>query len=219
VLNGHIPMVPIPSPRARDGRAMRRILIDSCDLWIHEAERDLMKFTPVAENASSPVWTPDDERIIFAAAPGGSRSNLYWRRANGTAPVKRLTESANPQTPHSVDPSGKYLAFTEADLATRQDLDIKILPLAEDATGGLTPGTPYMLVGTSANENRPAFSTDGRWLAYVSTESGRPEVFVTSFPLGDKRRKVSGENGGDYPAWSKTQQELFYAVPGGRVTR
>ena len=185
------------------------------DLYIYEAERDVMKFTVDDGNASSPVWMPDGERIIFASARGGSRPNLYWRRANGAGPVMRLTESANPQFPYSVDRSGKYLAFTEADLTTRPDLDIKILPLVEDAAGGLTAGTPRMLVGTAANEDRPVFSSDGRWLAYVSSESGRRDVFVTSFPSGDGKWRVSGESGGNYPAWSTTQRELFYAAPGG----
>ena len=76
-------------------------------------------------------------------------------------------------------------------------------------------GTPRTLVGTRAGENWPTISPDGRWLAYVLNEGGPWEIYVTSFPAGEGKWKVSGENGGQYPAWSKTRPELFNAAPAG----
>ena len=95
------------------------------DLYIYEPERDLMKFTFDDGNDSSPVWTPDSEHIIFASARGKPPESLL-------APSKRngAGDAADGERPRPVSvlvhPSGKYLAFTEADLTARPDLDIKI---------------------------------------------------------------------------------------------
>ena len=191
------------------------------DIWIHEPERDLMKFTFEPSHDTSPVWTRDGQHIIFASQRdrGSAYTNLYYQRANGTGPVVRLTESAFAQYPFSIHPSGKYVAFTEAGDAgpAAGPLDVKILPLEDDGKGGLKPGSVWTFLGTAARENQPAFSPDGRWLAYTSNESGTEisEVFVTSFPQGDWKGKVS-TGGGVWPAWSLARRELFYVLPGGQ---
>ena len=76
------------------------------------------------------------------------------------------------------------------------------------------------VIHTDANEVTPEFSPDGRWLAYVSTESGRNEVYVQPYP-GPGERHLISTNGGWQPAWSGSGRELFYvqsgAVGGGGV--
>ena len=207
---------------SRDGRLALSIadgpLGPSTDIWLHEPERDLTKLTFHRLQDNSPVWTPDSEHIVFASERDqGTVPNLYYQRANGTGPVLRLTESALPQVPFSIHPSGKYLAFVEGGPRVGQALDIKILPLESDGKGELKAGSAWTFLGTAANENQPAFSPDGRWLAYTSNESGSDtsDLFVTSFPAGDRKWKVSSE-GGMWPAWSEARQELFYVVPSGQ---
>ena len=188
------------------------------DIWLHEPERDLTKVTFGRGNDDSPVWTPDGEHIVFASQRDqGYFTNLYYQRANGTGPVLRLTESALAQVPFSIHPSGQYLAFVEGSPRVGQALDIRILPLESDGKGGLKPGSAWTFLGTAANENQPAFSPDGRWLAYTSDEGGTDtsDVFVAPFPAGDRKEKVSTE-GGMWPAWSEPRQELFYVVPRGQ---
>ena len=146
------------------------------------------------------MWTPDSEHIVFASRRDqGNFTNLYWQRANGTGPVLRLTESALPQVPFSIHPSGKYLAFVEGCPRVGQALDIKILPLESDGKGGLKPGSAWTFLGTAANENQPAFSPDGRWLAYTSYEGGtdnrtcswHPSHPVTESEGVDRGRQLS----------------------------
>jgi Tol biopolymer transport system component len=70
------------------------------------------------------------------------------------------------------------------------------------------------LIHTAANEMTPEFSPDGRWLAYVSNESGRNEVYVQPYP-GPGERHLISTNGGEQPAWSPNGRELFYVQGGG----
>src|SRR4029079_13148541 len=65
------------------------------------------------------------------------------------------------------------------------------------------------LTEATFSEQEPAFSPDGRWLAYVSTETGREEVFVRPFPRLNAKWQVSGD-GGSRPAWAPSGRELYY---------
>jgi serine/threonine-protein kinase len=99
--------------------------------------------------------------------------------------------SPNSQLPSSFHPSGKYLAFTEVTPSSIQD--VMILPIEGDETSGWKPGKPTVFLNTLANELTPVFSPDGRWIAYTSDESGRPEVYVRPFPgLGGKWQISTG---------------------------
>ena len=68
---------------------------------------------------------------------------------------------------------------------------------------------PRAIIASEADEHSPALSPDGRWIAYASEESGRPEVYVARFPEGDGRRQVTA-NGGSDPLWSRDGRELFF---------
>ncbi len=87
--------------------------------------------------------------------------------------------------------------------------DILMLPLGEDGAG-----EPEPFVATPFTEAGPAFSPDGRWVAYNSTETGRPEIFVASFPAGGGKWQVS-DGGGTQALWSGDGRELFYRTDTG----
>jgi eukaryotic-like serine/threonine-protein kinase len=157
-----------------------------------------------------PVWTPNGQRIAFASLRADKATrNLYWQRADGTGEAERLTESANGQTPESWHPSGKFLAFSETHPQTGND--IMMLPLEGDEVSGWKPGKPGVFLNTPFNEYAPAFSPDGRWLAYESNESGTIEVFVRPFP-GPGGKQLVSTGGGRTPAWSPNGTELFYST-------
>jgi serine/threonine protein kinase/Tol biopolymer transport system component len=179
------------------------------DIWIYDWGRDtLTRLTFESEENNGPIWTPDGRRIAF-----GSRrlpnliSNLYWRRADGTGDVQRLTESSAPQFPGSWHPSGKFLAFSENSPQTNSD--VMILPMEGDETSGWKPGKPSVFLNTPFAEQNPTFSPDGRWLAYNSDESGRAEVYVRPFPGRGAKLQVSTGGGAD-PKWSGERRELLY---------
>lgn len=150
---------------------------------------------------------------MYAATGSGPTSNLVWQRADGTGAAQKLTESKNHQRPASWHPSGKVLAFEEQNEA---GFDLMLLPMAGDETAGWKPGTPTMFLNSPAQEREPMFSPDGRWLAYVSSESGRSEVYVRPFPGPGGKWQIS-TNGALHPTWSRTKPELFYGTPVGQI--
>ncbi len=178
------------------------------DLWVYEWGRSTMSRLTFGAREDIPVWTPDGERIAFASRRADKAiENLYWQRADGTGEAERLTESPNSQFPTSWHPSGRFLAFYEVHSQTGSD--ILILPLEGDEISGWKPGKPSVFLNTPFAEFWPAFSPDGRWLAYFSNESGMPEVYVRPFPGPGGKWQVSS-GGGQSPVWSRNGKELFY---------
>jgi Tol biopolymer transport system component len=179
----------------------------SPDVWIYDWIRDTpTKLTFGGVNAK-PIWTPDSRRIVFSSTRDSAAANLFWQRADGSGEVLRLAESKNLQVAGSWHPSGKLLAFAEQSSTT--GWDILILPVDGDETSGWKIGKPTVFLNGPSNEQEPMFSADGRWLAYFSNESGRAQVYVRAFPGPGGLQQISNE-GGTFPAWSRTRPELFY---------
>jgi Tol biopolymer transport system component len=206
-----------------DGDRLAMVIEDGTqsDIWIYEWSRDtLTRLTFDPARDGSPTWSPDGRHVVFSSLRGGKGvSNLYCRSSDGSGEVARLTESENSQGAKAWHPSGSILAFSEQtpqlDMRTLQ-LDIKILEMEWDEASGWTPGTPTGFVEGPSHEYGPAFSPDGRFLAYVSHESGRQEVYVRSFPGPGGKWQVSTD-GGTWPTWSRTRPELLFETPSGEI--
>ena len=146
-------------------------------------------------------------RIVFASQRDNpNATNLYWKRADGTGDVERLTESEFHQRPRSWHPSGKFLAFEERNATST---DVLILPIEGNERSGWKPGQPTIFLDGPFAELQPSFSPDGQFLAYASNESGRFDVFVRSFP-GRGGKWLISTDGGMWPTWSQNGEELFY---------
>jgi len=201
-----------------DGRKLAMTIYDGkhYGLWMYDWERDeLSRFTyDVAGDPGNPVWTPDGRRIVFALRRDGSAPQLFWQRADGTGEAQQLTVSKNSQRPASAHPSGKLIAFTERDPET--GFDVMILRIDGNEESGWKPGKPTVFLNSRFSETEPMFSPDGRWLAYVSNESGRDEVYVRPFPGPDGKWQISTGGGSD-PRWSRARHELFYGTPDHRI--
>jgi hypothetical protein len=175
------------------------------DIWVWEWSREAMtRFS--FDGARSPAWTPDGTRLAFSHSDKG-HLNIYWKRTDASGDTQRLTDSVNDQWPESWHPSGKYLAFVEDRAAGPPQ--IMILPMEGDEKSGWKRGRRYGLSNGSFPEIEPAFSPDGRWLAYVSNESRNAEVYVRPFPGPGGRWQVS-TGGGYLPTWSRNGKELFF---------
>ena len=90
-----------------------------------------------------------------------------------------------------------------------------ILPVEGTEAAGWRPGTPAVFLSTPSNETEPTFSPDGRWVAYVSDESGRNEVYVRPFQ-GSGKWRISTD-GGTHPTWSRARREFFYSTNDGQI--
>jgi Tol biopolymer transport system component len=125
--------------------------------------------------------------------------SAFWQLADGSGGLERLTSGAYIRSPMSFSPDGQLLAFIEIDPTT--GYDIWVLRLSD------RKAQPFLR--TQFNEGVPRFSPDGRWLAYISDESGRYEVYVQPYPGPGGKWPISTE-GGTEPVWNPNGRELFY---------
>jgi serine/threonine protein kinase/Tol biopolymer transport system component len=185
------------SPEGR--RVAVAILEQEAQVWQYDLAREtLTPFTFEGDNNVAPSWTPDGKRITFISNKDGPQ-NIYWQLANGSGGLERLTTSQYTQVPMSWSPDGRLLSFLEVNPAT--GYDIWILRLSDHKE------LPFLK--TPFNESVPRFSHDGRWLAYISNESGRYEVYVQPYPGPGGKWQISTE-GGTEPVWNPNGRELFY---------
>ena len=189
-----------------DGRTLALEVLDKQrDVWVYDLARDTMSRLTSGPNYGYPVWTPDGRRIAYASR--GSSQGLFWLRADGSGEPQRLTESNLLQIPISFHPSGKFLAFQEPHPQTGPD--IMILPIEGDEASGWKPGKATAFLASPSVENFARFSPDGRWIAYMSQQTSRPEIYVRPFPSKEGKWQISTD-GGVYPMWSTKSRELFY---------
>jgi serine/threonine-protein kinase len=157
---------------------------------------------------------PEHAFLAGWPAAGKKTPNLYWQRADGTGAPVRLTESNVEQYPGSWHPDGRHLAFFER--SQQSSWDIMLLPMEGDVASGWKPGRPIPFISGPSAEAFPAFSPDGRWLAYSSDESKTIEVYVTSFPGPGLKWQIS-IGGGLHATWSRSRNELFYLTSAGEI--
>ncbi len=173
---------------------------------LYDWQRDRLTRLTFGGVELTPQWFPDGYHVAFTSDRHGGMQNLYAVRADGGGEPKRLSTSSNIQVPFSFAPKAACLAFVELHPATGQD--IWTLPLGGAATG---TGIPVPFLCTPAEEKAPAFSPDGRWIAYESNEGGgaQSEVYVRSWSRTEIKWQVSPDGGGR-PVWSRTGDELYY---------
>jgi serine/threonine protein kinase/Tol biopolymer transport system component len=185
------------------------------DIWVYEWERDaLTRLTFAGEANANPVWTPDGQRIVYSSQEKSGALNLWWIRADGAGAAQRLTEGKNPQYALSWRPDGKFLAFHELNPST--NLDVMTMSIEGNEKSGWKPGVPKPFVNSAFIEVDPAFSPDGRWIAYVSNESGSFEVYVRPFPGPGGKWQISTGGGGN-SKWSRNGRELFYRTVDNKI--
>jgi serine/threonine-protein kinase len=164
------------------------------ELWIDDLERGSRRRL-TSRIMGAAIWTPDGKSLTFWPIDA---SQLYSRLADGTGTARPLLEhpvEGSSFLPQSWSPDGQVLA-----LLRFPERDIWMLPDGGEAS-------PYL--ATPSNERLPVFSPDGRWLAYVSDESGQDEVYVQPYPGPGARRMISAK-GGQAPLWSADGREIFY---------
>jgi serine/threonine-protein kinase len=183
-------------------------------LWLVDIARNIAtRFAFEGNYDTAPVWSADGKRVIWGSDRTGGR-DIYWKNADGSGKEELLLDAAGLfNDPNSIaDGILVFRSLSGGD--TNEDLWTVSL------TG---EKTPKALIESRFNELDAAVSPDGRWMAYRCDESGRFEVYVTSFPSLDQRVQVS--SGGAVPGvnttltlirWRRDGRELYYLGPDGR---
>ena len=179
------------------------------DVSIYDfARATLSRLTTAATHDSSPLWTPDGQRIVFTSTRGGY-PELFVRRADGTGSEDRLFGRARDLLdlhPNGWSIDGKQLLFGE------------VTPNLQCAIGQIAferPSDVKLLVKSDSCNVFATVSPDGRWIAYSSGAPGRWEIYVERYPELGNRQLISA-GGGDVAVWSRDGRELFFKSLDGR---
>lgn len=177
------------------------------DIWLLDqitGIRTRFTFDPAGE--STPLWSPDDSRIAFTSDRRG-HADIYIKSASGATSEELLYESSSTKQLWDWSPDGTYIIFSSYEPKTKADL--YILPMTGDHK-------PYVFLQTEFAETQAHFSPDGKWVAYVSDETGTNEVYVRPFQGSGAKQQVSN-GGGLQPRWKADGREICYYTPDGKM--
>lgn len=178
---------------------------DRFDIWLHEiGTPSTSRFTFDGEYGTV-RWSADGVRLFFSRNRRGT-ADLYARAVAGSGKDEMIFESTRWKEWFDVSPDGKYLVTSEQYPDTNEDL----------MTVSISDHTASVYVRTPSVDTAPAFSPDGKWVAYRSAESAIPQVYVRRFPDNGEQWQVS-TNGGSWPKWRRDGAELFYDAPDGTL--
>jgi Tol biopolymer transport system component len=174
----------------------------SGDIWTLDLSRGgFSRLTSAPGFETTPIWSSDGSQVAFAWDQG-PRPAIYTRRASGTGTEDVLVSPEARSFPTDWSRDGRHVLLMLDGSRTRRDIWRYDVQRRE--------ATP--LLDGPFNESGATFSPDGRWIAYVSDEDQRSQVYVRSFPDGSDRTQISA-SGGSQPQWRRDGRELFYIDP------
>ncbi|HQR44903.1 MAG TPA: protein kinase, partial [Thermoanaerobaculia bacterium] len=172
-------------------------------IWVRDLRRGVSsRFSFSNGDAFSPLWSPDGRRLVYTVG-----QDLFEKAVEGTGEEKLLLKTEELKFACDWSRDGRYIAYSSQ--GKESNWDIWVLPTFGDRK-------PVPFLKTSFAELRPVFSPDGRYLAYQSTESGRSEIYVQSFPGPGGKWQIS-TGGGLEPQWRADGRELYYRAPDQKV--
>jgi Tol biopolymer transport system component len=174
------------------------------DIWLVDlSRRSGSRVTFGAQFEFGPVWSPDGRSILYTSNGGGAYRVCRLSAEGAGEEVPLSKPHGLSQQPDDITPDGRSIVFEPQEATTGYDLWIL------DPTGAKTPA-PYL--ATPFNEQEARLSPDGRWISYVSNESGRNELYVQSFPTPGSKVQVSN-GGAQAGVWRRDGRRLFFLAP------
>jgi len=180
------------------------------DIWIYDLERDLRtRFTFHAADDRTPLWSPDDSQLAFASSRD-AEGQIYLRPTSGQGDAQLLFTANGTIELTDWSSDGRLIFFERLDpVGGNSDIWTYDVQTSE--------ATPVLLEGGWKEDAR--LSPDGRWLAFLSFESGKSEIYVQSFPEATGRWMVSSDAAptpASHPAWRNDGRELYF-LRGGAI--
>jgi serine/threonine protein kinase len=173
---------------------------DDPQVWLLEVARGSLTRLTSEEASFWPIWSPEGDGVTFSHRQEDRLVSLFRQDLAGSRQEERLTDNKMSNQANAWSPDGRLLVHQES-IHPETGFNILVRDLEEQTT--------RPLLNTEANEFQAALSADGEWLAYVSDESGRREVYVARFPEMTERTAISVD-GGSEPVWNPRGGELFF---------
>jgi Tol biopolymer transport system component len=175
----------------------------SGDIWLIDLERGTqIRLTADPANDSYSSWSPSGDRVLFLSTRNGA-TGIYQKTLNGTSPEEPLVSSPELKYNPQWSPDGQSIIYSQTNPKT--NLDLYLLSLGGERK-------PTSLLQTTFIEGQARFSPTGRWIAYMSNETGQFQVYVESFPATGAKLAIS-IGGGSQPQWRADEKELYYYTP------
>lgn len=187
------------------------------EIWIIDRETGTSRQSITGPGlVASPVWAPGSHTLAYQGAYEGP-PKLFMRGIGESDKEEQLPEGFF-QVPTDWSPDGRFIAYTSTSFAQSENEMRGDVWLIDMARGRRV----IHLIDTPSHEGNPAFSPDGKWLAFTSNESGRTEVYVQAFAAGESphmtgERHVVSSQGAISLRWRRDGKELFYLAQDGRI--
>jgi eukaryotic-like serine/threonine-protein kinase len=184
------------------------------DLWLYNVARGTSsRFTFDGNSNQYPTWSPDSSHIAFVSLRDGNKVKV--KAVNGIGDEETIDSSpANVKVPLDWSSDGRYIAEGVLLSSKAAQAAIWLLPLSPEQAGGDRKPFPYL--DESFNEIGAKLSPNGQWIAYISDETKRYEIFAQTFPTRGGKWQVS-TNGGTRPVWSRDGKELYFIGADGKL--
>jgi Tol biopolymer transport system component len=214
--NGNQTAIDIPRGQLNDVRispdrtrvALLQGSSPSGDVWVYEFARATFTRLTFTTTNATPVWSADGKSIYYVSTdPAKDETTILRKPADGSQEAENIVTIPHQAYLKAILPDGKTALLD----AERQTNDSNIITVSLVTTPNTQHATPLPLVNTKFMEYAAAVSPDGRWLAYQSNESGRPEIYVRELVDSGGRWPIS-TGGGEEPRWSPDGRELYYRI-------
>jgi Tol biopolymer transport system component len=169
-------------------------------VWVEDFERKTLTRLTFDDENRRAVWSPDSTRLAFLSNPGGTVHQIVVAPLDGSTAPEVVHTADRPEQPECWSAAGDLLVFTRSEPDTLSD--IWVLPMSGERR-------PKPLLNSRFDESEARVSSDGRWLAYQSDESGKAEIYMRPFPGPGGKRQVSTD-GGVQPRWRRDGRELYF---------